>query len=492
MGAPISFSPREQLVALIAHLPKAKRSAWIGGLVFALGLAATAVWVLSARRLYRSEAVVVYEPGVRTASADPEGESATAVGSRVQDMLSSRQRLEAIIKEMNLYPEIAENKGMAEAVDEMRRRLKLPSREGYIFRVTYDSEGRELSQKVLERVLSLVIDDDRQRSQRSASEAKTFLDAERKSAEDELKTKEAALGAFLTKHPQLAAETALGANAGGMIRAADRDRMPAATGEIAALEMQLAQIEGDLAAAGVRAGSTLAPEDPLLAAARTRAQGDLQVAQTELRVAQARFTNEHPDVRAASRRVTDAEMALRRAETALATAPRRELSAAASPADNAAAGRITALRKMQQAIRSQIGALRSRSGPKVEMPKAATSVVAIDTEWTRLTREVREARDRQEQIESKQFQAQLSATLATAGQAGRLVVVDAPFLPIRPVAGGRFKLALIGGAASVLLALLAIAIAAALDDRLYAVRDVERLVADGIVVVIPRLPAKQG
>ena len=138
----------------------------------------------------------------------------------------------------------------------------------------------------------------------------------------------------------------------------------------------------------------------------------------------------------------------------------------------------------------QIGALRGRASNRPEIPRAATSVVAIDTEWTRLTREVNDARDRQDKLESRQFQAQLAATLATGGHSSRFVIADAPFKPIRPVAGGRFKIALIGGVGSILLALIALAIAASLDDRLYGARDVQSLAGDGFVVVIPRLTSQ--
>jgi uncharacterized protein involved in exopolysaccharide biosynthesis len=488
-----SFSPREYLASLTALMPRAARSAKVGGVAFVVGLLGTVGWAMSTKRLYRSEAVVVYERGVQAGPAETEGgESSTSVGARIQDMLNSRQRIESVISEMDLYHSVVDRKGMAEAVDEMRRRLKLVSREGYIFRVAYDSESRDLAQSVLDRMLKLIIEDEQQRRERDTQEARKFLDAERERAETDLKAKEAALASFLTKHPELAAETGgAAANAGGVIRAADRDRAPAASGgEIASLEVQAAQIEGELAAAGARpvsAGGTT--EDPALVAARTRAHADVQAAQQDLRERQARFTNEHPDVKAAMRRLADAEAAQRRADAALAAAPRIPVAAAPGP-DDVNGGRIAAQRRALSAIRSQIASLRSRATTRTEIPRGSTSVVAIDTEWTRLTREVNEARDRQDKLESKQFQAQLAATLATGGHASRFVIADAPFRPLRPVAGGRFKIFLLGAVGSVLLALLALAIGAALDDRLYGARDVQGMVGDGIVVVIPRLPAK--
>ena len=106
--------------------------------------------------------------------------------------------------------------------------------------------------------------------------------------------------------------------------------------EIASLQLQAAQIEADIAAASrTRAAaprnSAGVAVDSKLAGARSRAELELQSAQAELAEKQARLTNEHPDVRRALRRVSDAEAAMRRAEAAVAAwvpPPRRARSAA--------------------------------------------------------------------------------------------------------------------------------------------------------------------
>jgi hypothetical protein len=191
----------------------------------------------------------------------------------------------------------------------------------------------------------------------------------------------------------------------------------------------------------------------------------------------------------AVRRVAAAEAAERRAAAAVAA---YQPAAGEGKIEEGGATKGAALRRALAAVRSQIAALKARSAPRAETIHAPTSVVEIDTEWTRLNREVSEARERQSQLEGKQFQAQLAATLIAGGQGARLVVADPPFLPMRPSAGGRSKIALVGGAAAVVLALVVMLIVAAFDDRLYAVRDVEGVLPDGIVVVIPKMPPRLG
>jgi len=484
-----AFSAREQLAHIASIVPRFARTGWVGAITLAIGLIVTTVWTLSTKRLYRSEAVVVFERGVQAGGLGREAESSRAIATRLTDMLTSRQRLDRLISEMHLYHDVLEKRGVVDAIDEMRKHIGVNTNEGYTYRVSFHGETREGARNVLQRLLDEVIAEDTKRRTREAEETMRFLDAERAQADDDLKKKEGALAEFLTRHPQLAVEAGGAASAGGLIRAAERDRAGAGGGEVASLEMQAAQLEESLAAAGVRhvGGAALAPPiDPQLTAAHIRAQTEVQLAQHDLAEKQLHLTNEHPDVKQAQRRLAAAEAAERRAAAAItAWRPPAPSAIDTGGADEPNNARVNALRHALAAVRQQIAALKGRTAPRAELPKAAGSVVAIDTDWTRLNREVTEARDRQNQLEGRQFQAQLAATLTAAGQGGALMVIDPPFRPMRPSAGGRLKIALVGAAASLLLALLAMAGLAAFDDRLYAARDIEAVMGDGFVVVIP-------
>ena len=56
-----SDSVRGGFAVLASLVPRALRAAWAGGIALAIGLAATAGWTLSTHRLYRSEAIVLFE-----------------------------------------------------------------------------------------------------------------------------------------------------------------------------------------------------------------------------------------------------------------------------------------------------------------------------------------------------------------------------------------------------------------------------------------------
>jgi uncharacterized protein involved in exopolysaccharide biosynthesis len=498
MKADQERSPREYLLLAWVFIRRALRAARWGALAFGIGMAVTAVIVLSAQRTFRSETVLMYDRGVRAGAVvgGAEVDSPRQVALRIQDMMMSRQRLQKAIEDFALYPSIVSQHGYVDAVDEMRKHLKFTARDGYTFHLSYEADSRDQAQKVLASLANGLIDEDSVTRRREAESTKTFLDAEKKQADADLKARESALSVFLTQHPELAAESASAASAGGAIRAADRERFSANPAELAGLEMQASQIEEMITSAAASrplpsAGAS--PSEQAATLGRSQAEAALTQARRDLADKRAMYTDEHPDVKSAQRRVVDAEADVRRAIAATSAAVRPAAGGAAAPdEDPNGTSRVASLRRALSAVRMQIGTIRSRSAPKpVPAPKTSQGVVAVDTEWTRLFREVSEARERQSQLESRQFQAGLVATLASSGEAGRLVVIDPAFKPTRPVAGRRATTALLGGAASLILAMLVMLAMAFLDERLYSVADVQRVIGDQFVILVPSLPSSE-
>ena len=166
--------------------------------------------------------------------------------------MTSRERLKGVIKDMGLYRSIVDKRGLVDATDEMRKHLKVATREGYTVQLSYDGESRQLAKDVLDRLIKDVIDEDtKDRSREAEGQALKFIGNERRQADEDLKAKDTALSVFLAAHPQLAGEVG-NATSGGLLRAADRDRVVAPTGDVASLELQAAQIQESLSAAGAR------------------------------------------------------------------------------------------------------------------------------------------------------------------------------------------------------------------------------------------------
>src|SRR5205823_12401395 len=64
-------------------------------------------------------------------------------------------------------------------------------------------------------------------------------------------------------------------------------------------------------------------------------------------------------------------------------------------------------------------------------------LVALETDWVRLTRAVTEARQHQEHVESALFKADLTASSEDAGHGVSVSVIDPAYLPEKPVPPGR-------------------------------------------------------
>jgi uncharacterized protein involved in exopolysaccharide biosynthesis len=118
-------------------------------------------------------------------------------------------------------------------------------------------------------------------------------------------------------------------------------------------------------------------------------------------------------------------------------------------------------------------------------PRAeASSVVALETEWVKLTRGVTEAREHQDQVEAALFKANIAASSESGGHGVQVTTIDPAFLPQNPVPPGRTAVAAIFMAVSLLFGALGAVVRAVLDDRVYDGRDASRLLT--VLVEVPR------
>ena len=114
------------------------------------------------------------------------------------------------------------------------------------------------------------------------------------------------------------------------------------------------------------------------------------------------------------------------------------------------------------------------------------AIVALETDWQRLSREATEAREHHKQIQDKTFLASVASSSASQGSAGQMLVIDPAYKPLRPVGLGRTRLVLVGLAFIGPLALALAFILALLDDHVYRKADLERLASVPVIGVVPK------
>lgn len=476
---------REQLVRLGGLARRALRF-WRPALgVLCVGLAATAAVDRWRPRTWRSEALIVQHEGIRwSALVGESGDTVRRLGQPLRQTTLARTPLQRLVEEHGLYA------GELDPVEELRRRIALRS-SGDSLVVSYDGPSPAIAHAVVARIANSIVDESARSQREQAQRTRDFLDAEDARSEKELQQIEVALARFLAEHPELARRSQAPGEVGAMLRAADekggrRDLEPA----LLTLELQLEAVRASRRVRAQQAERSAAVPPALAAdgspAARQQAEAEVLAARRELANKLEQYTDRHPDVVSARRRLEAAEARLARAggapaahsPAAQATRPGgRPAPAPYSDAGDDEIAKLTAQIAALESIRR-----RDRDRDARSASSDVASVVALETEWARLSRDLAQAQERHHQIESRLFRAAM--LVSAAGP--QMVIVDPPYVPTRPRPPGRRQVMAVGGAASLALALLLGVLLALVDDRVRERADIARLGVP-VLAVVPRL-----
>jgi len=473
------------------HMVGRAFSSWVLWLGLLVGLVGTVGALRVVRPIYRSEVVLFYRPSPGASFvSQTEGDPTRQLAARLKEMLFTRERLVSLVKEFHLYPEQVKRTGLVDAAEEMRKQpLKFESSGGETFRVSFEEESPELAQAVAARAADMLLDVHRTWRRQDVVKAQQFFDAQKRTAEEVLRAREAEFSQFLGRHPEMALATGTGpVTPGASLRAANADsKLNAQDGLVSRLEARASRLrergseptraekrEADAAGAAI---------DAALLAEREAAQADLIAARRDLAQKQKQFTSEYPDVRQANDAVTAARERLRKIEEAIAAAKKAAAAPApaAAPAETAAPAPDSATRQRLSAIEKQIVQARAKM-----LERDPKRLLELGTQLAEFDRRVSEARDRLAVIQSKQFQASMEATLDMQDKTGELVVVDPAFLPARAERHGRLKTGALGALAALALAFGLSLGLVFLDDRLRAGFDLPRLRLPSLLAEVPR------
>jgi polysaccharide biosynthesis transport protein len=415
--------------------------------VLGLGLVATAAVVRYTDQVYRSETVILYRNS-RAGSSDS-SDSSRRVASRLQDMLMSRERIGRVIKELSLYPEV---KNRDEAADQMHKKIGFRARDGNTFLVTFDAPSPAVAQAAVGRLATTLIEDNTRLRVQEARETGRFLDQERRRLGTEVKSKEAALTAFLRAHPDALGRT-------------ESSGPPPGLDE---LQREMDRLRGTPSSDGQ-------PSQDVIASLR-RAEADFELAQKDMAEKSQRLTNEHPDMIITRHKITQAEETLKRI---------REGAGLTRPAGEKADGKGAQLTALEQ----EMARLRRRGsgGSRPTRQQLEVSVM-----FESLRHDLEQARGRLAGLEDKQFQAGLAANLETNSEIGQLAILDPASRPGLPVVDVRKKVGIAGIALALMLALGAAVLRGRSDDRIHTRDDVEWLGGKPVLVLLPAPPKARG
>jgi uncharacterized protein involved in exopolysaccharide biosynthesis len=478
---------RDRLDRIFAILRRSLRFTVPALLLFVVGAAASVGYAFVHKRVFKSETLILYREGIRSTDiigGEEVGDRAHKLGLRLKEMVLSRTRLEQIVKEFNLYPELPE----IDAVDELRKHVAFRVQDGDTFGLSFEGSDPKTVQKVTARLADALLSENSKSHAEQAEVTKDFLDREKKRMEASLKEKETSLAQFLAKHPEFAKETQAGANQAGTAIRATQNKSAPRDPMLASLEREAQRLQERLGMPTAKKKTNEPTGDPALVQAKNEADSELRAAQKELAEKTSQFTDEHPDVRAARTRLKLAQEKLKRTQDALAAnISSLQQKSAAKDEDEGTIDR-GALENELRRINEEISAYKAKHRSENAANNGGNWVVALETEWTRLNREVVDAREQFQSLQDKQFKAAMVEIAATSGRTAQMDFVDPAYLPMHAAKPGRSTIAGIGMAIAIMLSLALAIMLALVDDRLYDRVDIERLAMLPLIGVVPRAP----
>jgi uncharacterized protein involved in exopolysaccharide biosynthesis len=480
--------PQIDLVVILTIAGRVLRSrAFV--VILLLGALATGFQAYTGRPIYRSEAVLLYQDrGGSNPVAQRDMPAPRRVALSLQELLFSHALLEKLIGEFGLYPDVVARFGLVGAADELQKQhlFFIAPRDGYSFRIAFESTRPDVAQLVTARAAQLLIQAQLDASAQKSEETKSFLDGEKKRAEEELRKRESELAFFAAEHPE--AVQASTARAG----TAAVDESPSSATAALGLEMQALQLRERLTQMHARPAASSEPSKAGfpqdLAEARSRAETELAAAQHDLADKQAQFTEEYPGVKRAMVRVETAKARLRHLEekAAIPAAPANANQAPASPGAEPADTQM--VREQLALVEKQIRAARSHPHSPPVRPEFFGDPAMqgrMRAEYVELEWRARESRERLSLLESRHFQAEMQSLLESQSKRGDLVVLDPAFKPVSPFRSPRLKIILVGAFASLMIALATGLGLVLKDDRLYRASDVRRFGLPTLLAEVP-------
>jgi polysaccharide chain length determinant protein (PEP-CTERM system associated) len=467
----------------------AVRRKWLIILPLLVGTAAGVVVFRNMPKLYRSETLIMVVP-----QRIPDTYVKSTVTATVQDRLTSisdqimsRSRLERIILDFDLYPELRAKGIMEDIVQRMRSDIKpsVDGKEATSFRVSYVSRDPKTAQKVAERLASLYIDENMRDRENLAESTNQFLESQLDEAKRRLIEHEKKLEEYRRAHSgqlpsQLQANLQAIQNAQLQLQAVSESINRARERRLL-LERQLADAQ-TLPLPIVQPGASATAAETL---APTAAQ-QLEAAEARLESIRLRYTADHPDVKSLER--TIAELRIKADEEAKKPAPAADKPL--SVAEVARQKRIRDLEADLAVIDRQVAtalAEETRLKSVIADYQAKVDVVpSRESDLVELTRDYTTLQETYSSLLKKREESKLAANLERRQIGEQFKVLDPASLPEKPYNQNK-RLAALGGAAigGLALGLALVGLLEVRDSSFKSEEDVLRVLTLPVLALVP-------
>jgi protein tyrosine kinase modulator len=466
---------------------------WLLLLPILVGGIGAVVWAHFQPDLYRSETVILVIP-----QRVPDNYVRSTVTTRLQDRLPSisqqilsRTRLERIIQDFNLYPEMRRTTFMEAVVDEMRRNIVPQIVKGDAFKITYVATDPLQAMQVTERLASLYIDESLKDREVLAEGTNQFLETQLQDARQRLVAHEKKLEDYNRLHggelPTQITSNLQGLNGAQMQLQAivdsmnrDRDR-----------RINLERLLGDLTAqttAASEAGASLPTGMP---GPRARPNPQLETARTQLRDLELRLKPAHPDISRAKKLVEELEQKAEADAAAMELAGTPIDLAKEPPNPNDPMRRIGVARDEMITLDQQIAAKEKEEArlKKViaEYQRRIDATPTRESELIELTRDYSTIQQMYRTLLTKNEDAKISADLERRQIGEQFRVIDPARIPQQPFSPDRVRITLLGALGGLTLGIGLIALLEYRDTTLKTDEDVLTALSLPVLALVPAI-----
>jgi polysaccharide chain length determinant protein (PEP-CTERM system associated) len=403
----------------------------------------------------------------------------------ISQEILSRSRLEQIIQDFGLYPEIRRSKPMEVAVDYMRTQIDIKTIEGSeTFRVTYEATNPVVAMKVAERLSSFFIEENSKDRFALAAQTSAFLESQLQNARQRLVEQERRLEAYRLKYgPEL--PTQLQSNLQVIQNTqAQSQALSEAINRLSDRRLLIAHQLADLQSEQYLADPTAIASG----AVGTSASAQLEAAQLELRSLESRLTPQHPDRLRARQLVADLQNQVR------LEAMSSKSQAASTPPTAVEIARRNKVKELQaemesldRQIAANAGEMTERRAALDEYQKRVEAVPTRESELIAITRDYDTLQTVYRQLLAKKEDSKIAENLEHRQVIEQFKVLDPPRQPARPFSPNR---RLIDAAGAVLGLALGVAMAVLLgyfDKRIQVEADLRAVVDLPVFALIPAI-----
>ncbi|HSM85964.1 MAG TPA: GNVR domain-containing protein [Candidatus Limnocylindrales bacterium] len=406
-----------------------------------------------------------------TVSSDP----AQRLSTITQQVLSST-RLQRIIDQYQLYPELRGSRSREEIVEIMRKDITITVKQGSssglsAFTIEYEGRHRQQVAQVANQLASSFIEWNVQSREQQAEGTTEFLAAQLKDAKQSLEEQEKKVSAFKMSHlgempEQQAAnlqalsqlQTQFQANADAMNR----------------LDVERTLLARGLEPAGGASGAKAAPVTE-----RARLEAERRDLQNSLLDLQRRYTDAHPEVK-------DAKIRLARVEGQLKTLPPDPPVTEDSSDNSAVAVRLQLLDREARRLNDE----QKRITSQIALYRGKVDAVPVrEQQMAELNRNYSVSKEHYQSLLDKTFSAEMAADLERRQQAEHFTILDKAQVPEKPFKPNR-RVMIAGGLFGALcLSLGLVYMRDMLDDKLKIEREVKALLPAGVALLtsVPKL-----